>query len=964
MMAKSIQYLLRTCSIALFSLLTSPLAANTYSDSLKSVWERHSADTIGLKALLELTEFARDSTDLVFFEQGELLAAQLQKGFPALAKRAKAELCINRSYFFYNALDEYDQAIAFMQPCMPPAEAVGDPLLTARALNNLSTYYFAKGDLNTSLSYAEQALALRERSGNQELVAQTLGNIGFLYFKSGQINRSLDYLYRALHLADSLQIPDRQLTALRFLGQVHMAQGDVERARPIAFRLLQLAQVKEDERSMASAYNSIATVFAKLAAPDSALKYFNKALEINERLGNKFGSARVLANIGDIYQAKGQMAKALEYFKKAFDLSELIGHTETMAGTANQIAACYLDLGQTQNAIEWATKAYGLSPASDFPEERKDAAEILAKACEKAGQPAKALGFLKEYIELNTILYNKENTRLLEQKAMGYEYSLREAALIAEESRKQAVLTEQIKGQRRVRNLMILASVLLLLALFAVYNRFKLKQKTARELAEKNQQVEAARQRAEKSEAFRKQFLANMSHEIRTPMNAIIGLSRLMKDTPLNPTARKYTDAIHHSADKLLVVLNDILDLSKLEAGKLKMQAEPFSLEEELEFLEESFMVKAKEKGLHLIVDFPEHTPEWVVGDGGRLVQVLTNLMHNALKFTSQGSVALKVTELGDDRYTFTVSDTGIGIPADKVASIFESFQQAHSGDSRRYGGTGLGLAIASELVQMMGGQLELQSKVGEGSSFFFSLHLPPAQAFGQLQVPSDVSRTYEASQLKLLLAEDNDYNALVTEETLRKFFSGIQVRRVFNGLQVLKAMEEEQFDGLLLDVQMPEMDGYECAQAIRKQGSAIPIVALTASVIRSDIDKCIEAGMDDFVPKPFKEQELIQAILKISKIKLAEVPKASTAKGQTLDALFLKLMPERLQRLQEAIATEDEQAVKSISHLIRPQIIDAGLGVSEETFLSIAEGKDVLVNAKHLETAIEKHIKQLSSQL
>lgn len=394
------------------------------------------------------------------------------------------------------------------------------------------------------------------------------------------------------------------------------------------------------------------------------------------------------------------------------------------------------------------------------------------------------------------------------------------------------------------------------------------------ELRQKNRDIEhinaellVARDAAEASRRAKAQFLANMSHEIRTPMNAVIGLTNLLQHTPTNAEQREYLTAIGSSSQNLLVILNDILDSSKMEAGKLTLEQVPFGLPEAVRGLSTLFRYAADSKGLHLRVEVADEVPAAIVGDPVRLQQVLVNLVSNALKFTRQGGVTVRVApapgppaEAGHVALRFEVQDTGIGIPSSKLAAIFEDFSQANTSTTREFGGTGLGLSIARNLVQLHGGQLGVHSEEGVGSQFYFELTYPVAEA-GQahLNALTGPLPAFEPA-LRVLVAEDNQLNQLVARKTLENW--NVQVVIAENGRLAVERVlaAAEPFHAVFMDIQMPELDGYAAARALRQHfpdGDRLPIIGLTASVLPEDRSLALAAGMNDILAKPFEPAAL-----------------------------------------------------------------------------------------------------------
>ncbi len=390
-------------------------------------------------------------------------------------------------------------------------------------------------------------------------------------------------------------------------------------------------------------------------------------------------------------------------------------------------------------------------------------------------------------------------------------------------------------------------------------------QRTA-ELTQRTVEAEAQRKRAEHSEQVKEQFLANMSHEIRTPMNVIVGMSAVLKRDEHLPAQRTYLDAISSSSEHLLVIVNDILDLSKIEAGQLHLEQVAFEPRAVLAKVLDILRFRANERALVVESVVDPSVPAKVVGDPTRLHQVLMNLVGNAVKFTERGAVTVRVQGRGH-QLIFSVTDTGIGIAPDRLPHVFTEFTQAEADHTRKYGGTGLGLAISKRLVEMQGGTIGATSTVGQGSTFTFTIPYGVAQHSVDAISHSPFTHSYSPLRdLHILLAEDNKMNVLVARRQLEDALPGVRIAVAVNGEQAVAMVQQHAYHLVLMDVQMPVMDGYAATRAIRALAgptARIPILAMTANVMKPHVDKCLEAGMDGFVPKPFTQEQLLEAIAK-----------------------------------------------------------------------------------------------------
>lgn len=463
----------------------------------------------------------------------------------------------------------------------------------------------------------------------------------------------------------------------------------------------------------------------------------------------------------------------------------------------------------------------------------------------------------------------------------------------------------------------------------------------------------------------KEQFLANISHEIRTPINGIAGIAGLLSQNQTAEEREMYLSAIRHSSENLKVIINDILDLAAIDSGKLKFEKIAFNLKDLLPSLISTFTYQAREKNLALHYTIDESLNRILMGDPVRLNQVLINLISNAVKFTHTGAIHVKCelekVQRGICHVRISVKDTGVGIPAEKLNTIFESFSQADESVTRRYGGTGLGLTIARQLVELQKGRIEVHSQEHVGSTFTVYIPYAVGSTKASRQTSQHVanSMAIKTQDVRVLLVEDNDINRLYAKSILQTWKCNTDIAE--NGLIAIEKLKNNSYDVILMDVQMPVMDGYEATKAIRRMPhptGITPIVALTANATKIDVEKCLAAGMNDYLSKPFTPEDLHQMLfekLKIVPMSASELKGTSINKQYNLAYLknmsgnnqefikemvqtFIQSIPISIKEMEDALSLSDFNQVARIAHQIKPSMTLLGIDQLKERAIKIEE--------------------------
>jgi PAS domain S-box-containing protein len=510
----------------------------------------------------------------------------------------------------------------------------------------------------------------------------------------------------------------------------------------------------------------------------------------------------------------------------------------------------------------------------------------------------------------------------------------------------------------------------------------------ATEIAEQAQlKAESATRIAEDAVKAKQQFLSNMSHEIRTPMNAIIGFTKVVLKTELTDKQQEYLNAIKISGDALIVLINDILDLAKVDAGKMTFEKTPFKMSSSISAMLHLFETKIQEKNLELIKEYDTKIPEVLVGDPVRLHQIILNLVSNAVKFTTHGKITITVTLVKEDddkvSIKYAVKDTGIGISPGKIDKIFEDFQQATSETSRIYGGTGLGLAIVKQLVEAQGGSIKVNSKLGEGSIFSFILDFQ--KTLEQAELDSDLAELDTGiTNIRALVVEDILLNQLLMKTLLDDF--GFERDIASNGKIAIEKLQEKSYDIILMDLQMPEMNGFEATEYIRTQlNSKIPIIALTADVTTVDLAKCKAVGMNDYIAKPVDERLLHSKIIgllkkpsiphanKIIEEKsvlpekekiinlnyLTQITKSDSKLMIEIIDLYLEQTPALIKNMKDSFKDKDWRMLSGTAHKMIPSFSIVGISIS---FENMARTLQSLANTQQETDDMQELIFQLEN--
>ena len=769
----------------------------------------------------------------------------------------------------YNTLGDPIKEIEHKRIAIDLFERNGDKQDAAHWLNSLGESYRILGHPSTALEYHLQVLPILQAMKDSAEIAFTYILIGAVHRSTQQWSGALSHFHIARHKYEELH--DTLGTAMSYndLGTAWFGSGDLDSALYWHRRAADLRAQVKNFHGLAHSLRYTAEIYARQQRHDEAITAYKLAAQNYQRVPSYSQVAQAWGSIARIQMDRNEPDSALASITHALDLLQRFNEAKFAFLLYRQLGEIHLFRGELDAARRSYERALAIARESSSVEMEVSVTRELSELHESQGD------FRNAYLYHRTYLAARDSLRSRSSKSevlrLMLEHNAEQAKAEKERDHEERRLEQQAElgSAERQRQLYMAGGGILVLLAIGLVGRLRFSARSRRALQRKQQDLERAKQRAEQSEKFKERFLANMSHEIRTPMNAIMGMTTIMRRNTHLPHQEVYLNAIGQSSENLLHIINDILDLSKLDADRLELEMTPMDPVNVVRTIIEELAPRAAAKGLGLRSEIEDDLPRSVLGDTTRLRQLLMNLAENAVKYTREGHVDITVTAgpITTDGMSmvFAISDTGPGIPPERMDSIFEEFNKAYaySDGHGRYGGTGLGLAISKRLTELHGGKLTVDSKLGSGTTF--TTIIPYT-----VVAPEDVGPTTESNvelhDLRLLVADDNEFNLMVATDELTDAIPGVRIDVARNGKEAVEQALLHGYDAILMDVQMPEMNGYDATRAIREaeliHGTRrIPILAMTANALDTEIARCHEAGMDGFVPKPFRREELLSEL-------------------------------------------------------------------------------------------------------
>ncbi|MEZ4828534.1 MAG: ATP-binding protein [Bacteroidia bacterium] len=841
-------------------------------DSLKQILLSQPADTTRYITYLHLTDqWITASTDSAIFYLG--LAESLALKMRDTARIAK----VYRGFGYINEyLLHFDDAAACFVDSKDLYASTGDHLQVGVLYYRLANNAYHKGTYDIGLDYCDSATIFFRLAGEKGLshLAEVKEIQGVIYQKSGNYPASLETLQEALTEWEKTGNKTGMASTYNNMGLIFLDQELDSLSLDYFHNFLRMAKEIERKDFEGIAYINLGVAFSNLDKDEFALINYEDGLKIFTDLNITSQRVLLLNNIGAVHRKAKNYKKSNEYLFQALDLIEGTDETSVRIHIYNNLGANYLDMKMPEKANYFSQKNFDLAMKFGSLSQKVEALKLRTDYAENSGNTAQAFSFQKQYMEFKDSLINQHSIQKTASIRHQFELEKREteASLLR---REQASQKTKIYIQRIFLIFFIVAMIFTMGLVFYLFRLVQFKKIAHQQLQQQAVELQTAKDLAEEASRSKAEFLSVMSHEIRTPMNAVIGMTHLLLDESPRPDQMEYLKTLKFSGTNLLNLINDILDFSKIDSGKLIIEHIDFDLHELVRGITHSLSIKAQDKNVSVDYYYDPSLHQIYNGDPVRLGQVLTNLVGNAVKFTEQGSVSIRVENTSDQGILFQVIDTGIGIPEDKQNLIFEQFSQSSSDTARKYGGTGLGLSITKKLLELMGSEIRLVSKLGKGSKFYFYLQLGTALRKVEQSSESgqEMQKFTHLEGLNILLAEDNKINQVIA----RKFLEKWKIRTVIvgNGKDAVEQVYKEKFDVVLMDIHMPEMDGIEATQNIRNSPepdiASLPIIALTASALEEELKMILDAGMNDIVTKPFDPITLYQMIARYHKLEKIE---------------------------------------------------------------------------------------------
>lgn len=819
-------------------------------------------------------------------------------------------------------------------------------------------------DNEIAINYALEALTLSKGLHYNKGKINAYLQIGKLEKLRGNFSKAVESYEYGIEIYESYGDQKGAAIGNILIGDVFLAKSEFESARVYYQYGLDLGEKIKSNLVKALANDGFGKLSTKQDKLYLAQQYYIIARDFIENSNDLAIKGMILKNAGQVESKLKNLNDALELLQAALKNFEKANKKEEQAKVCFEIGSLYQQLEDQNESIVFYKTGLGLAQETGMEDLIKSGYQTIAETYENNDQFEEAYEYLKYF---SAIKDTKEISEL--ESMLELEMKNKEIELIKKEKELEKELHDKELKDERFYSTVGLIVIIIIFGL-AIFLFISLKQRD-----KINAKLIKAKDEANQSRQEKEDFFAYTSHEIRTPLNAVVGMTKLLGETDLNDSQQKYLRTIAGSAQNILFLVNDVLDISKIEKGGIEFEHIEFSLHEIIEQIIQSLSFKKFEREVELVANIHPNVPQVLVGDPIRFNQILLNLADNALKFTKEGSVTITLRVI--DKYEqkvrlfFSVDDTGIGIQEEKLDSIFNSYQQEHASTARQYGGTGLGLSICKLLIEKLGGQIKVKSKPGSGTSFYFDLWMDEATSTSIEELKQRQEQEAEKlHDLRILVVDDNQLNREIFYDLVEDPLNNVHIFLAQHGKEAVDLLVQNEYDLILMDIQMPVMNGYEATETIRHHSELpehkrkIPIIAMTAHVLEGVAEKCLEAGMNDSISKPVNLSVLQKKIKQLSSLNKNEsgVMEETTKINSVVDIsendsrinlenleaitggnpekikkyidIFLKNIPSDLSQLKMEVSEQDYDNTRKTAHKIKGNLGYMGVSSIQENIL------------------------------